>query len=269
MKPRSVTCTPHSARPMFSVFTARPAAISTVATSIFCVAPFASTSIVTLSFPAVQRLIGRDHGRLVDLQSDLRQALHPRSGRDQHRFLRLVPVVPDLHLAAGLEHAGAFHDRDLVLLHQELDALRVLVAHFAGTLHRDAVVGFDGPRFDAELFLVTQEPRDICGVEQRLGGNAADVDAYPAELLLLDHRGAHAQLGGPDGGDVAGRPPAQDDYVKLTRQKPPFPNAEVGTRNAEQVARGSCGCSAFRVPRSEFIAASPAGSPASVSGCAG
>src|SRR5439155_19809776 len=63
---------------------------------------------------------------------------------------------------------------------------------------------------------VTQEPRDIGGVEQRLGGNAADVDADPAELLLLDHRGAHAQLGGPDGGDVAGRPPAQDDNVKLT-----------------------------------------------------
>jgi len=35
------------------VFTARPAAISTVATSIFCVAPPASTSRVTLSFPGV------------------------------------------------------------------------------------------------------------------------------------------------------------------------------------------------------------------------
>src|SRR5438093_9781482 len=222
MKPRSVTCTPHSARPMFSVFTARPAAISTVATSIFCVAPFASTSRVTLSFP----------------------------------------VVPDLHLAAGLEHAGALHDRDLVLLHQELDALRVLVAHFAGTLHRDAVVGFDSTRVDAELLRVPHEPRDIGGVEQRLGGNAADVDAYPAELLLLDHRGAHAELGGANGGDVAGGTPAQDDDVKLTGQFPPSPNAECGMGNAEwqwwgrtPSSRFDAGTSiphsAFRIPHSQ------------------
>src|SRR3989442_15872461 len=63
MKPRSVTCTPHSARSMFSVFTARPAAISTVATSIFCVAPPASTSRVTFSFPGAEvknRAPGKD-----------------------------------------------------------------------------------------------------------------------------------------------------------------------------------------------------------------
>src|SRR5881398_2470295 len=197
MKPRSVTWTPHSARPMFSVFTARPAAMSTATTSILRVAPFASTSRVTLSlagplfhlgtgdhldasllvalrqsvrrFGVLERqdprqrldqrhggteraenvgelhadgssaddrqrgrrlleeegLVRGNDGRLVDLQPDLRQALYARSRRDDHGLLLFVRIAPDLHLASRQQYAAAFDHGDLVLLHQELDTLRV------------------------------------------------------------------------------------------------------------------------------------------------
>src|SRR5207302_10258406 len=157
------------------------------------------------------RRVGGNDGRLVDLQPDLRQALHARSRRHDHGVLRLVRLAPDLQLAYGQQYAAAFDHGDLVLLHQELDALRVLVAHFAGALHRDAVVRLDGAGVDAELFRVPQQPRDVGGVEQGLGGAAPDVDAHAAELVLLDHGRAHAELSRADGGDVAGRPSPEDD----------------------------------------------------------
>src|SRR2546430_36157 len=186
MKPRSVTWTPHSARPMSSTFTARPAAISTAVVSIFRVAPFASTSSVTLSLADVPFL-----------------TLAPAI-TSMPRFLY---AAPDLPLAAGLQHSAALHDRDLVLFHQELDALRILVADTAGTLHRDAVIGLDAAGVDPKLLRLPQQLRDVGRVEQRLGGDAADVHAYPTELVPLDHRGAHAELRGADRRDVAGRPP--------------------------------------------------------------
>src|SRR5438105_4257127 len=187
------------------------------------------------------------HGRLVDLEPDLRQAFHARARRDDHGLLRFVRIARDLHLASGQEHATAFDDGDLVLLHEELDALRVLVAHFAGALHRDAIVGLDGTGFDAELLRLPQQPRDVGGMEQGLCGDAPDVDAHAAELLFLDHGRAHTELGRADGGDVAGGPSPKDDDVKLTRQKPPSL-----TRNAERGTGRPTLVRLFRVPRSAF-----------------
>src|SRR5207247_4659967 len=101
----------------------------------------------------------------------------------------------------------------------ELDALGILVAHLAGALHGDAVVGLDRAWLDAEFLGVSQQARDIRGMEQGLRGNAADVDAYAPELVLLDERGAHAELRSPNGADVARGTPTQDDHVKLIRHR--------------------------------------------------
>ena len=50
--------------------------------------------------------------------------------------------------------------------------------------------------------------------QQRLGRNAADVDAGAAERLVhLDADGVEAELGGADRGDVAARSAADDDDV--------------------------------------------------------
>ena len=63
--------------------------------------------------------------------------------------------------------------------------------------------------------LVGDEVGDAGAVQQRLGRDAADVDAHAAELVLLDHGGGEAELGGADGADVAGGAAAEDDDVEL------------------------------------------------------
>src|SRR6266576_2648839 len=132
------------------------------------------------------------------------------------------------------------------------------VAHSTRALHGDAVVGLHSTGFDAEFLGLTQQARDVGRVEQRFGGDAADVHAHPAELLFLDHRGAHAELGGTDRGDVAGGPPAQNDHIKHVCQFSPSPSAEWGVRNAEcQSDPRSLACATtpvdqFRIPHSAF-----------------
>ena len=89
----------------------------------------------------------------------------------------------------------------------------------ARALHRDAVVGLDRPGLDAEILgVVRHDVGDPGAVQQRLGGDAADVDADAAELLLLDHRGGEAELRGTDGGDVARRAAAEDDHVETCHE---------------------------------------------------
>ena len=52
------------------------------------------------------------------------------------------------------------------------------------------------------------------GVQQRLRGDAADVEAGAAErLALLDHGDLHAELGGADGADIAAGAGADDDDI--------------------------------------------------------
>ena len=46
----------------------------------------------------------------------------------------------------------------------------------------------------------------VGGVDQRLGGNAADIEAGAAGLFRLDHHGVDAKLAGPDRADIAAGP---------------------------------------------------------------
>ena len=134
-----------------------------------------------------ERFVRADDGVLVDLEPDLGNAFHPGSGGDDQRFPGLVLVLSHLHCAIRPEHAAALDHSDLVLLHEKLDALGVLLRDPARTPHRDAVVGLDGSDLDAEfLGIVTHEVGDVGAVEQRLGRDAADIDAYPAKLVSLD-----------------------------------------------------------------------------------
>src|SRR6185312_6117025 len=53
------------------------------------------------------------------------------------------------------------------------------------------------------------------GMQQRLGGDAADVQAGAAEAAaLVDAGGGEAQLSGPDGGVVAAGAAADHDHVE-------------------------------------------------------
>ena len=70
------------------------------------------------------------------------------------------------------------------------------------------------------------------GVQQRLGRNAADVEAGAAEgRPLLDHRNLHAELRSANGGDVAARARADDREVERVRHDvsagPTFPQIGI------------------------------------------
>ncbi len=55
---------------------------------------------------------------------------------------------------------------------------------------------------------------ELRGVQQGLGGHAADVQAGAAQRgALLDQGGLEAQLAGADGGVVAARPAPDDHHV--------------------------------------------------------
>src|SRR5690606_37027007 len=120
----------------------------------------------------------------------------------------------DGDLAAAGERRGALDVGDLVLLHEELDTLRVLGAHAARALHGHAVVELHLADGDAELPGVPDLDSHCGGLEQRLGGNAAPEHAGAAERLTLDDGGGEAELGAADGANVAGGAAADEDHVE-------------------------------------------------------
>ena len=124
-----------------------------------------------------------------------------------------MPV--DLDRPRAGEPAGALDDGDAAALDQPGEALEqpahdaVLVGVDAG--HVDALEGGADP----ELLGLTRGVGDLGGVQQRLGGDAADVQAGAAELVLLDERDAQAELGGAQRTRVAAGPRSQDHDVEL------------------------------------------------------
>ena len=123
-------------------------------------------------------------------------------------------LAAHLHLALAGQHAGALEDGDLVLLHQEGDAARELARDFPRTL--DDLFEIEAPFLGGEAVLteMPEQMRDFRRAQQRLGRDAAPVEADAAEQIALDHRGLHAQLRGANGGDIAARPAADDDHVE-------------------------------------------------------
>ena len=134
---------------------------------------------------------------------------------------RLAFVRRELHLGAAQEPSVAGKVRDPIALKQRADTAgelrhhRILARHHARHVHLDAG-GDDAdisqriPRFD-EL---------VGGVEQRLGGNAAPVEAGAAEGRLairtdslVDAGDAHAELSPSNGGSVASGTGAYDNEV--------------------------------------------------------
>src|SRR4029453_11795566 len=110
---------------------------------------------------------------------------------------------------------------------QEVDAADAAVRDRPAAAVGDAVVEPDGPvGADAErLGLVREKVGELGVAEQRLGRDAADVEADPPPEPRLHDGHAEPELGGADGGDVPTGPGAEDDDVEgfahvstLTRQ---------------------------------------------------
>ena len=88
-----------------------------------------------------------------------------------------------------------------------------LPRHAARALH-------DGGRIEADLLGhetvilgVIHVVIDLGGTQQRLGGNAAPVQADAADVLALDDRGLEPELRRPDRRDVTAGSAADDDDV--------------------------------------------------------
>jgi hypothetical protein len=114
--------------------------------------------------------------------------------------LGVAVVALDRELALAVEPAEAVEDGDLVLAHQELDALGVrgddlvLARGDLGVVDRGL---FDD---DPELVGVLDLVVDVGRMEQRFGGDAAPQQARTAEpRVLLDDGDLHADVRGVDG----------------------------------------------------------------------
>ncbi len=165
-----------------------------------------------------QRADVREDALLVEPEE--RQLHRHGAGGDDHvaRPVGGHGAVEGLHLdrVAGLERPEALGPGDLVLLEEELDALGVLRDDVVLALHHAREVEREAGEIDAVLGRVqSRELIVLRGAEERLGGDAPDVDAGAAEgLVELDADDGEAELRGADGGDVAAGAAADDDEVR-------------------------------------------------------
>ena len=103
-----------------------------------------------------------------------------------------------------------------VALEQPSDAAGQSLDHLLAA--GDDRIEVDGRLADAhaELAGLARLGDHVGGPEHEFGRDAGVVEAAAAEAVALDHRGAHAELRGADGGDVAAGTGADDDAVELS-----------------------------------------------------
>src|SRR5215472_13551114 len=163
-----------------------------------------------------------------DVGKDLRVRLQPRQ-HARHRAGSKDDVLGfDLFLLAAFDRDGvnailcragqfaaSLHHVDLVLARQKRQPLRVLVDDsLLALLDRRPVQRHSGRILQSEFRAFLHMVVDFGIEQQRLGGNAADVQTgAPQLLVLLDERRLQAQLSGAKGRGVSGRSAADDGYV--------------------------------------------------------
>ena len=150
--------------------------------------------------------------------------------RGENHVLRLqmagLVVVHDFDgQHAILRRAGqlavALHGLNLILLHQELEALGVLGHDLRlAILNRGPVQLARVHALDAKFLGVFEVVPEFGVEQQRLGRNAAHVQAGAAEeSVFFDECGFQALLAGANGGGVSGRSAADDgDVINGFRQ---------------------------------------------------
>jgi len=156
----------------------------------------------------------RGHDLLfVDLDAGKPRDVGPRGDDD---VLRFYDPVADLNLARGLDPAFALHPLDLVLLEEELDALGVAVDGLV--LEGEELLEVDGRRADIDAHLgegVARFVEEFRGMQQRLGGNAADIEAGAAQrVALLDAGDLEAELRRADRAFISARARPDHDEVE-------------------------------------------------------
>ena len=129
-----------------------------------------------------------------------RQRARPRAGGDDD----VLGLDIGQRLAALARHGDAplpsqprraVDHLDLVLAHQIGDAVRQPLGHFAAALDHARKIEADIVGGEPELGGAPHRCVKLGGAQQRLGRDAAPVEADAAEMLALDDRDLHAELG--------------------------------------------------------------------------
>src|SRR5262249_34552613 len=127
------------------------------------------------------------------------------------------PPAIDVHHARALEASVAFdHGNVRGPAEPAFDAVRGLRYNFVlARLHSWHVDPDSSIHDDAVHGRIARYPRCASARDQRLGRNAADVDAGAAEALALDDRGLAARSGQADGQCGPGLATADHDRVEV------------------------------------------------------
>ena len=120
------------------------------------------------------------------------------------------------YLARPGDRAGPPKRRDLVLFEQIFDAPGIGRNGIVLMGHHRIEIEFGRADLDPELGKVCASLfKHFRSMQQRLGGNAPDIEAGAAKAgPFLDHRDLHAQLGGAHRADIAPRARPDDGEIE-------------------------------------------------------
>src|ERR1035441_8745542 len=190
------------------------------------------------------RNAGRRHGLkvsphqfLVRLQAG--QHARPRAGGDddvfgligagwKRTFRRFAFGGLHHHLAGRVDSGFAPDDRHFILFHEKADAVVEPLGHRARTRDHGFRVVADIVGLQPVVLGVLHVMEYFRRAQQRLGGDAAPVQANAAEIVALDYRGLEAELRRADGGDIAAGAGADNQYVEGSVRHLASPNVLPG-----------------------------------------
>ena len=130
---------------------------------------------------------------------------------------------------------------DLVLLHEEVHALDDPRGHLTRARVRRGV-GHAHLTLDAVLRLVMGQQVGQLGIlQQRLRGDAADVEAHTAPVLLLDHGNLHTELRGADRRDVSTRTSTEHHEIEISHDVSLVRGVRVSSFGAPRGSGGQWG----------------------------
>ncbi len=155
------------------------------------------------------RLLCADHAAA---ELDAGHRAGDRPCREDHAA-RAQRALADRHITVAAQARVALDHVDRVFLEQHRDARGERRDDLLAPRLDRRVVDLDAGDPQAELLGVADLAEHVGGAQHRLGGDARVVQAAPAHLVALDHRGLEAELGRPDRGHVAAGSGADHDAV--------------------------------------------------------
>ncbi len=118
----------------------------------------------------------------------------------------------------------------LCLAHQNAHAIAQLPRDFSRPLDDFRKIDFQIACRKPEFVQAMNQVPDFGGAQQRLGGYAAPVQADAAKVFAFNNRSFQAQLRAADRTDIATRPAAGHNHIKLVIRHFPLPDRGLPAR---------------------------------------